>query len=134
MGKDKTICHLKTKHPHQATTITMLEEQIHRLQGQLLKKTDQQTKTDLPVGYLERNCDKATEKEKFEQQLSSIQTLYQLTIHEKNGFVKEKEDLLKEYRELQQLIKRPLVNTTGQTTSYETKNKKPEEWEKALQQ
>ena len=86
------------------------------------------------MGYLERKCDKATEKEKFEQQLSSIQTLYQLTIHEKNGFVKEKEDLLKEYRELQQLIKRPLVNTTGQTTSYETKNKKPEEWEKALQQ
>lgn len=67
MGKDKTICHLKIKHPHQATTITMLEEQIHRLQGQLLKKTDQQTKTDLPVGYLERKCDKATEKEKFEQ-------------------------------------------------------------------
>ena len=72
-------------------------------------------------------------QKKFEQQLSSIQTLYQLTIDEKNGFVKEK-DLLKEYRELQQLIKRPLVNTTGQTTSYETKNKKPEEWEKALQQ
>ena len=85
------------------------------------------------MGYLERKCDKATEKEKFEQQLSSIQTLHQLTIDEKNGFVKEK-DLLKEYRELQQLIKRPLVNTTGQTTSYETKNKKPEEWEKALQQ
>lgn len=78
--------------------------------------------------------DKATEKEKFEQQLSSIQALYQLTIDEKNGLVKEKEDLLKEYRELQQLIKRPLVNTTGQTTSYETKNKKPEEWKKALQQ
>lgn len=85
------------------------------------------------MGYLERKCDKATEKEKFEQQLSSIQTLHQLTIDEKNGFVKEK-DLLKEYRELQQLIKRPLVNTTGQTTSYETKNKKPEEWKKALQQ
>ena len=85
------------------------------------------------MGYLERKCDKATEKEKFEQQLSSIQTLHQLTIDEKNGFVKEK-DLLKEYRELQQLIKRPLVNTTGQTTSYETKNKKPEECEKALQQ
>ena len=78
--------------------------------------------------------DKTTEKEKFEQQLSSIQALYQLTIDEKNGLVKEKEDLLKEYRELQQLIKRPLVNTTGQTTSYETKNKKPEEWKKALQQ
>lgn len=85
------------------------------------------------MGYLERKCDKATEKEKFEQQLSSIQTLHQLTIDEKNGFVKEK-DLLKEYRELQQLIKRPLVNSTGQTTSYETKNKKPEEWKKALQQ
>ena len=34
VGKDKTIAHLKAKHPHQWTSITQTEEQITELRQQ----------------------------------------------------------------------------------------------------
>lgn len=96
LGKDKTITHLKAKHPHQTLDVTWLEDEKSTLQ----KKRQHYVQLEQKITHTEtREEQERREKMKWKQQKESLEMLYK-KIEEKDQFVKDKEHLLKEYKEM----------------------------------
>ena len=134
MGKGTTISHLRAKHPHQALDVTKLEDKKHELTKRLNTIRQHHIKLEQQNTHLTRSIEQRPEEiTKWKTQKESLKTLYQKTLKEHDDLKKDKQHILNEYKELQQLWRKPLTNTTGQKARVNKENKKQKETKKEFQ-
>ena len=125
MGKDKTIAHLKARHPHESTTVAQLEQRINELNLQIKGYKDERTKMDQALGHLTRQRDENKEMVKRKNgQIKSLEELTEQITLERNDLLKNKHDILKEYTQLQRLTCHPIISKETQTITQQERPKK----------
>ena len=125
MGKDKTIAHLKARHPHESTTVAQLEQRINELNLQIKGYKDQRTKMDQTLGHLTRQRDENKEMVKRKnEQIKPLEELTEQITLERNDLLKNKHDILKEYTQLQRLTCHPIISKETQTITQQERPKK----------